>query len=203
MPLGVRAKQISISLVPARASSRRLAARIRGSLINLAGVQNIVAETADAPGRGISSATRIPYALPRRTGWLGRVDRNLCIPESKIAQISAWAAGDSNLCISKSSKRRNWTVSWSPHHHSRSGSSHHSRCGSWNPAAPTSQSVSNASKMKVAQKPRGTARFRRYELVSVSGIWQWRRHSGLLSQRAFFGVSFFTENRPSPRGVRT
>ncbi len=38
-----------------------------------------------------------------------------------------------------------------------------------------------------------TARYRevrRYELVSVCGIWQWRRHSGLLSQRAFFGVSF-------------
>ena len=42
---------------------------------------------------------------------------------------------------------------------------------------PASQSVSNASHMKVAQKPRGTARFRRYELVSVCGIWQWRRHS--------------------------
>ena len=40
--------------------------------------------------------------------------------------------------------------------------------------------------MKVAQKPRGTARFRRYELVSVCGIWQWRRHSGLLSQRVDF-----------------
>jgi hypothetical protein len=35
--------------------------------------------------------------------------------------------------------------------------------------------------------PRG---FCRYELVSVCGIWQWRRHSCLLSQRAFFGVSF-------------
>ncbi len=34
-----------------------------------------------------------------------------------------------------------------------------------------------------------TAR-RRYELVSVCGIWQWRRHSCLLSQRAFFGVSY-------------
>jgi hypothetical protein len=29
-----------------------------------------------------------------------------------------------------------------------------------------------ASHMKVAQKPRGTARFRRYELLSVCGIWQ-------------------------------
>jgi hypothetical protein len=54
----------------------------------------------------------------------------------------------------------------------------------------SSQSVSNASHMKVAQKPRGTARFRRYELVSVCGILQWRRHSCLLSPRAFFGVSF-------------
>jgi hypothetical protein len=49
---------------------------------------------------------------------------------------------------------------------------------------------SNASHMKVAQKPRGIARFRRYELVSVCGIWQWRCHSCLLSPRAFFGVSF-------------
>jgi hypothetical protein len=47
-------------------------------------------------------------------------------------------------------------------------------------------SVSNASHMKIAQKPRGTARFRRYERVSVCGIWQWRRHSCLLSQRDFF-----------------
>jgi hypothetical protein len=39
-------------------------------------------------------------------------------------------------------------------------------------------------------KPRDTARFRRYELVSVGQIWQWRRHSCLLSPRAFFGVSF-------------
>ena len=39
-------------------------------------------------------------------------------------------------------------------------------------------------------KPRGTATFRRYELVSVCGIWQWRRHSCLLSPPAFFGVSF-------------
>jgi hypothetical protein len=63
-------------------------------------------------------------------------------------------------------------------------------CRGSNPAAPTGQSVSNASHMKVAQKPRGTARFRRYELVSVCGIRQWRRHSCLLSPRAFFGVSF-------------
>jgi hypothetical protein len=43
------------------------------------------------------------------------------------------------------------------------------KCKGSNPAAPASQSVSNASHMKVAQKPRGTARFRRYELVSVCG----------------------------------
>ena len=49
----------------------------------------------------------------------------------------------------------------------------------------------NASNMKVAQKPRRTARFRRYELISVCGIWQWRRHSGLLSQRAFFWCLVF------------
>src|ERR1700704_17437 len=67
---------------------------------------------------------------------------------------------------------------------------HASGCRDPSPAAPASQSVSNASHMKVAQKPRGTARFRRYELVSVCGIRQWRRHSCLLSQRAFFGVSF-------------
>jgi hypothetical protein len=53
------------------------------------------------------------------------------------------------------------------------------------------ESVSNASHMKVAQKPRGTATFRRYERVSVCGIWQWRRHSCFLShRRPFFGVSF-------------
>src|SRR3954451_4990490 len=56
--------------------------------------------------------------------------------------------------------------------------------------------------MKVAQEPRGTARFRgglsartarfrRYELVSVCGIWQWRRHSWLLSPRAFFWCLVF------------
>jgi putative tryptophan/tyrosine transport system substrate-binding protein len=38
--------------------------------------------------------------------------------------------------------------------------------------------------MEVAQKPRGTARFRRYELVSVCGIWLWKRHFGPLSPRA-------------------
>ena len=72
-------------------------------------------------------------------------------------------------------------------------------CRGSNPAAPTGQSVSNASHMKVAQKPRGTARFRRYELVSVCGIRQWRRHSCLLSQRAFFGVSFLLCALDAPR----
>ena len=73
------------------------------------------------------------------------------------------------------------------------------KCRGSNPAAPTGQSVSNASHMKVAQKPRGTARFRRYELVSVCGIRQWRRHSCLLSQRAFFGVSFLLCALDAPR----
>ena len=35
-------------------------------------------------------------------------------------------------------------------------------------------------------QPRGTARFRRYELFSVCGIWQWRHHSCLLSPGAFW-----------------
>jgi hypothetical protein len=52
------------------------------------------------------------------------------------------------------------------------------KCRGSNPAAPASQSVSNASHMKVAQKPRGTARFRRYELVCVCVIWQWRGRPG-------------------------
>jgi hypothetical protein len=43
---------------------------------------------------------------------------------------------------------------------------------------------------KAARSGRGTASFRRYELVSVCGIWQWSRHSCLLSPRTFFGVSF-------------
>jgi hypothetical protein len=56
--------------------------------------------------------------------------------------------------------------------------------------------------MKVAQKPRGIARFRRYELVSVWGIWQWRHHSCLLSPRAFFGVSFrWGRREDAPCGV--
>jgi len=45
--------------------------------------------------------------------------------------------------------------------------------------------------MKVAQKSRRTAWFRRYELVSVCGIRQWRRHSCLLSPRAFFACLVF------------
>ena len=44
--------------------------------------------------------------------------------------------------------------------------------------------------VKVAQKSRGTAWFRRYELVSVWRIRQWKRHSCLLSPRAFLHVSF-------------
>jgi hypothetical protein len=51
-------------------------------------------------------------------------------------------------------------------------------CRGSNPAAPASQSVSNASNMKLAQKPRGTARFRRYERVSVCGICEKRGPAG-------------------------
>jgi hypothetical protein len=58
-------------------------------------------------------------------------------------------------------------------------------------------SVSNASHMKVAQKPCGTARFRKYDPASVCGIWQWRRHSCLLSPRAFLGISFLIFSRYS------
>jgi hypothetical protein len=64
------------------------------------------------------------------------------------------------------------------------------RCRSSNPAAPASQSGLQASHMDIAKKARGAARFRRYEPVSECGIWQWRRHSCLLSPRTYFGVSF-------------
>jgi hypothetical protein len=59
-----------------------------------------------------------------------------------IRQDSQPGRRDSNLCISKSSKRRIWTVSWSPQ--AVQWPLHHSRCGSSTPAAPTGQSVSNA-----------------------------------------------------------
>jgi pimeloyl-ACP methyl ester carboxylesterase len=36
------------------------------------------------------------------------------------------------------------------------------------------------------------AAIRRYERVSVCGIWQWKCHFGPLSPAAIFGVSFFT-----------
>ena len=60
-----------------------------------------------------------------------------------------------------------------------------SRCRGWNPAASTSQSVSNASHMKVAQKPRGTARFRRCERVSVAGFGNGSVISGRCLRRPF------------------
>jgi hypothetical protein len=44
--------------------------------------------------------------------------------------------------------------------------------------------------MKVTQKPRGTAAFRRYDSVSVCGNWRGKRLFGFLSPRADFGVSF-------------
>ncbi len=37
-----------------------------------------------------------------RTGWLGRRDSNLCIPESKFAMTLSLGRVDSNLCISES-----------------------------------------------------------------------------------------------------
>ena len=73
-------------------------------------------------------------------------------------------------------------------------------CGGSNPAAPASQCGFNASHMKRAQKPRGTARFRRYERVSVCGIRQWKCHFGPLSPAAIFGVSFFTYRAGKPHG---
>ena len=50
-------------------------------------------------------------------------------------------------------------------------------CRGSNPPASASESVSNASHMKVAQKPRGTARFRRYELNSTPNSTAARRSS--------------------------
>jgi hypothetical protein len=47
--------------------------------------------------------------------------------------------------------------------------------------------------------PRGTARFRRYERVSVCGIWQWKCHFGPLSPAAIFGVSFSRNVEVAPR----
>jgi hypothetical protein len=63
-------------------------------------------------------------------------------------------------------------------------------CRRSNPAAPASRSGLHCITREGRSKPRGTARFRRYELVSVCGIWQWKRRSCLLSPLAFFGVSF-------------
>jgi len=87
-------------------------------------------------------------------------------------------------------------------------------CRGLNPTAPASQSVSNASHMEVAQQPRGTARFRRYELVSVCGIWQagdqissplrrslrWRhrRTQPVGSSNAATAVTSIWSNGPSP-----
>jgi hypothetical protein len=59
-------------------------------------------------------------------------------------------------------------------------------CRGSNPPAPASQPVFNVSHMKVAQKLRGTARFRGYDSVSVCEIRPWKRHFGPLSPRAHF-----------------
>jgi hypothetical protein len=69
-------------------------------------------------------------------------------------------------------------------------------CRCSNPAASASQSVSNASHMKVAQKPRGTARFLRYELVSVCGIWHGGAIPASCLRGPFFGVSFLVPYCP-------
>ena len=55
----------------------------------------------------------IPYAL--ETDWLvGAGGFEPLHFRIEIRQDSQPGRRDSNLCISKSSKRRNWTVSWSP-----------------------------------------------------------------------------------------
>jgi len=69
-------------------------------------------------------------------------------------------------------------------------------CRCSNPAASASQSVSNASHMKVAQKPRGTARFLRYELVSVCGIWHGGAIPASCLRGPFFGVPFLVPYCP-------
>jgi hypothetical protein len=54
---------------------------------------------------------------------------------------------------------------------------------------------------EVAQKPRDTARFRSYELVSLCGNWRRKRPFGSLSPRADFGVSFSGAYGVQSRGV--
>jgi hypothetical protein len=51
-------------------------------------------------------------------------------------------------------------------------------------------------------KRRGTAAFPRHRLVSVCGKWRRTRHSGALSPRPIFGVSFLMVGAliPRPRG---
>ena len=64
------------------------------------------------------------------------------------------------------------------------------RCRGSNPAAPARQSGFHRVTYEGRSKPRGTARFLRYGLVSVCRNWPWKRHSGLPSPGAIFDVSF-------------
>ncbi len=88
----------------------------------------------------------------------GGVDANLCISESEFAKTLSLGGGI------RTSAYRNHLNGGFGRQLVTSAILHHSRCGSSTPATPTGQSVSNASHMKVAQKPRGTARFRSAEL---------------------------------------
>jgi hypothetical protein len=53
--------------------------------------------------------------------------------------------------------------------------------------------ISHWLKCECGSERRGTAAFRRYGFVSVCGIWARNAHSGSLSPRAGFGVSFLDE----------
>jgi hypothetical protein len=58
---------------------------------------------------------RDPIAYALETDWpVGAKGFEPCISESECAKTLSSGREDSNLCISKSSKRRIWTVSWSP-----------------------------------------------------------------------------------------
>jgi hypothetical protein len=56
--------------------------------------------------------------------------------------------------------------------------------------------------MKIAQKPRGTARFRGHDAVSVCEIRAWKRRFGPLSPRAIFGVLFSWNVPTHVRAIR-
>jgi hypothetical protein len=83
--------------------------------ITARGLAAIGIEKPGAPSEEAVTSRATSYVRRwKRTGWLGRVDSNLCISESEFAKTLSPGGRDSNLCISKSSKRRIWTVSWSP-----------------------------------------------------------------------------------------